>query len=73
MLNTSLIRDQILVISEPGPLAGAVVKNVIAEAERYAQERVSRARPQAGTLDLSPVREAREILAGLVRSEGGGA
>lgn len=38
MLNVSLIRSQVLLVSQPGPLAEAAIRAVVAEAERYAKE-----------------------------------
>jgi len=39
MLDSNLIRTQVLLASNPGPLAEAVIRRICAEAERYGNER----------------------------------
>ncbi len=41
-LDVNKIRNQVLLIHEAGPLAETVIRNVVAEAERYAEERAQR-------------------------------
>jgi len=43
MLDTNLIRTQVCLASNPGPLAEVVIRRIVAEAERYGQERAEAA------------------------------
>lgn len=47
-LNLELIRTRIHLSAEPGPVAEATIRAIVAEAERYATERVesAKAKPQ---------------------------
>lgn len=67
MLNVDLIRNKILMISEPGPLAEAVVRAVIAEAERYGQEVGAFIDRNHAKQNLAPIEEAKATLRSLLR------
>lgn len=69
MLDVTLIRNQILMIAEPGPLAEAVVRKVVAEAERYGQEEGAFIDKAQAARNLAPIQEAKRTLQELLRKE----
>jgi hypothetical protein len=53
MLDVSLIRNQVLLLHDAGPLAEAVIRNIAAEAERHALECSSKTTPNDLVVTIS--------------------
>jgi hypothetical protein len=53
MLDVNLIRNQVLILHEAGPLAEAVIRRLAAEAERHAAECAAEAGKQPSLFDTS--------------------
>jgi hypothetical protein len=47
MLDTDMIRTQMLLVAEPGPRAEFVIRKIVAEAERHAREHAEVLMPEA--------------------------